>query len=363
MIAAAENVSDIGNSLNVKKRRNKRLTNYWDVLFKPGCKPIVEVYGWNIESSNGPKNSVCPSVSRLKLDGASFSNCDFDGVFTKLTFTNCNFVGCDFASQWKYVKFNDCKFSKCSFTMTTFRNCKFSDCEWSGISVSGSETRFENTVITNPIEFISATYVNLDPGVLKDNNKVASYQRYRHEHTKAKLARRLFENSQASSDEDIYYECVRLYLTQSINSKKYAVMHQIENGGGGFLRKLYLRSKRVVFSAEKKIINISGWVNGWGGSLVRPASLGLLMVLSFSVVYNMELHWNSVRSVETFFEGYWKSLIMAIDVTFLFGYTKHLNSGDGLLVQFTGIFNALLGLWWYAIFVPTVMNRICRVKV
>lgn len=363
MAAGSENVSDIGVSYTSKKRRNKRSTNYWDILYKPGDKPITEVYSWNIENSNGPRNSICPSASRLKVEGATFSNCDFEGVFAKLVFTDCNFIGCDFAAQWKYVKFNGCSFTDCSFTMTTFRNCKFSGSSWRNISVSGSETRFEYTVITNPIDFIGSTYTNLNDEILKNNNKSSSYQKYRHEHTKAKLSRRLFVNSQAASDESIYYQCVRLYLTQAIESKRFAVKHQLDNGGVGFLKGLYLRSKLAVFSVERKIINASGWVNGWGGSLVRPAFLGVMIVLLFSVIYNLELNWSAVVGGGGFFEHYWQALVMAVDVTFLFGYTKHLQVSTELPVQFTGIINALLGLWWYAIFVPTVINRICRVKV
>lgn len=363
MGVSSDKVSDIGISPALKKRRNKRLTNYWDILYRPGSKDITEKYTWNIDNSNGPRSSICPSVSRLKLSGASFSNCDFDGVFTKLFFADCNFTDCDFASQWKYVKFSGCTFSRCSFTMTSFRNCKFSDCKWDKISVSGSETRLEYTVVSNPIDFIAATYTNLDAEVLKNNNKAISYQLYRHEHTKAKLSRRLFVNSQASSDEGIYYQCVKLYLIQSIDSKKYAVKHQIENGGGGFFKNMILRSKLAVFSLERKIIKISGWVNGWGGSLVRPAALGLSIILLFSIIYNFELNGETIKDVKTFAGSYWKSLIMAADVTFLFGYTKHLNVDTKLSVQFTGIVNAVLGLWWYAIFVPTVINRICRVKV
>lgn len=362
MGVAVENVSDIAARIPGRKRRNKRLTNYWDILYKPGSKPLTEVYGWNVEHNNGPRSSICPSASRLRLEGASFSTCDFDGVFAKIVFSKCNFIDCDFASVWKYVKFNECTFTRCSFTMATFRYCKFSDCEWQEISVSGSETKFEDTVINNPRTFIAATYTNLNSDVLKNNNKVSSYQKYRHEHTKAKLSKRLYDNSQKSSDESIYYDCVRLYLTQCLDSKIYEVKHHIENGGGGFLKTLYLRGKQLVFTAEKKIISLSGWVNGWGGSLMRPAMLGVFLILVFSIIYSAELNPGKIIDASSFFGVYLSSLLMAIDVTLLFGYTKHLRDDSAVTIQWLGILNAVLGLWWYAIFVPTVINRICRVK-
>ncbi|MDH1692593.1 pentapeptide repeat-containing protein [Pseudomonas sp. GD03766] len=360
MSGQTENVAALPLKSTPAKRRNKRTSNYWDVLYKPGGKAITERYDWNIEHNNGPRNSICGGASKLKLVEAKFSNCDFEGGFSKMTFTDCTFKDCDFASTWRYIKFNGCVFESCSFSMSTFSNCKFSGCSWKDISVSGSETKFEWTVIDNPRQFMAATFVNLDENTLKNFNKTPSYQKFRHEHTKSKISKRLYENSKQSSDESIYYECVRLHLTQSLDSKIYAVKHQIESGGGGAIKNAYLKCKSMVFSAEQAIISISGWINGWGGSLVRPAALGVFLILLFAVLYSF--FETAAVDAKSVLHGYPKAVVMAMDITLLFGYTKHISTSTEAVTQFIAIANAVLGLWWYAIFVPTVINRICKVR-
>lgn len=53
-----------------------------------------------------------------------------------------------------------------------------------------------------------------------------------------------------------------------------------------------------------------------------------------------------------------KSIIQSFDITFLAGYTKYVNARDDYGIQLICLTNMLLGLVWYAISIPTVINKI-----
>ncbi|MEH3675301.1 hypothetical protein POW18_23435, partial [Enterobacter roggenkampii] len=60
-------------------------------------------------------------------------------------------------------------------------------------------------------------------------------------------------------------------------------------------------------------------------------------------------------------EGYYyimSSIIKSFDITFLAGYTKHISNTDGLFKQFTILSNMLMGLFWYAVAIPSLINKI-----
>jgi hypothetical protein len=108
----------------------------------------------------------------------------------------------------------------------------------------------------------------------------------------------------------------------------------------------------IIFYLEFFLLRISGWVNGWGASVARPAIVGVLIGSAFMILYRYTGVANSFKL----------AAMKAFDVTLLFGYTKHASTGTCFSEQVKYAANAFLGLWWYAIFVPTVINRISRVR-
>lgn len=52
------------------------------------------------------------------------------------------------------------------------------------------------------------------------------------------------------------------------------------------------------------------------------------------------------------------SLIKSFDITFLAGYTKHVTSNDSLFKQCIVLSNMLCGLFWYAVAIPSLINKI-----
>ena len=60
--------------------------------------------------------------------------------------------------------------------------------------------------------------------------------------------------------------------------------------------------------------------------------------------------------------GFVQAGVAALEITLLIGYTKYTALDTPLWSQLLFVLNMILGLWWYAIFVPTVVNRVNRVN-
>lgn len=354
------------NATHTLKQRPKRLRSYWEPIFNPNCKPPTSSFTWDTRKTTGVKQALCSSEMLQKILGSSstkgwtiksykFLECDFIGFFNPgLSFNNCKFDLCDFGSTtWRGTKFTGCTFNKCSFTLATFEQCQFNDCNWSESGISGTETKLFDTMIGNPESFISSGFTNLDANVLSQNgNSSPAYQLMRLEETKMKLARVVLSNNERNADDSVYYESVKIYLIQALRAKKQQAKFQMASGKN----KLRNMGTFALCELEELVISLSGTLNGWGANLARAASIGLILTAFFSVIYFI-LGQSEATPVT------WKlSLIKSLDVTLLIGYTKHATSTLGWKTQALYGANAILGLWWYAIFVPTVINRICRVR-
>lgn len=348
------------------KQRPKRLKSYWEPIFNPNFKGPTSDFQWDTRKTTGVKQALCSSETLQKtldtvgargwtIKSYEFVECDFIGYFKSgLAFNNCSFERCDFGSTtWRGTKFTDCTFDKCSFTLATFEQCQFNDCKWIDAGISGTETKLFDTVIGNPESFISAGYTNLDSDVLSQHgNSSPAYQLMRLEETKMKLARIVLSNNERNAEDSVYYESVKVYLLQTLRAKKQQSKFQIFHGKK--------RVRNVVTFAfcklEELVIGLSGTLNGWGGNLARAASIGLILIAVFAGVY-FALGQPEPTPIT------WKlAFIKSFDITLLVGYTKHATSALGWKTQALYGANAMLGLWWYAIFVPTVINRICRVR-
>ncbi|WP_333992025.1 pentapeptide repeat-containing protein [Burkholderia cepacia] len=284
-----------------------------------------------------------------------FSNCDFQGNFTTmdLSFTGCEFINTDLGySNWKNIKFSRCKFIRTSFTLATFEQCQFIDCSWEEIGISGTETKLFDTTISNPWDFVLSAYTNTDKDVLKQHgNTNPAHQTMRLEETKVKLSRAILSSSERNSDDLVYYEAVKTYLTQSLHSRRVRAAYDRDTTKSTATK---LKSIWVIalLDTESTILKLSGSINAWGYSLARPALVGFALICIFALIYFL----TGISSTAKL------AAMTSFDVTLLVGYTKHASEQSTWPAQIVYGVNALLGLWWYAIFVPTVINRISRVR-
>ncbi|EOC0478879.1 pentapeptide repeat-containing protein [Cronobacter turicensis] len=347
-------------------QRKKRIKNYWEPIYDPFFTGPTNEFDWNTSQKTGIKKSLCKSEAlqssknNLKVRGWTIKNfdfieCDFLGHFTPaLAFNHCTFEKCDMGSStWTGTKFSNCTFKMCSFTMVTFEQCIFNNCVWENTGISGTETKLFDTIIGNPKSFIDSGYTNIDKDILKQNgNATPEYQVLRLEETKVKLARTVLSNNERNSEDAVYYESIKVYLLQSIRAKSAKSLFNIKNKNKRIKNSLALFFNEF----EKGLISVSGTINGWGGNIGRAALFGVLIILIYTFAY-------SLVSFDGFEPLTWKlALIKSLDISLLIGYTKHATNALNWKVQTLYGVNALLGLWWYAIFVPTVINRICRVR-
>jgi hypothetical protein len=346
---------------------NKRRASFWDPIYDPQFRGTSAKFDWDTSNVTGIKYSECTADAlksamenagkvRWTLKGIKFENCDFRGDFNSLalSFNECQFENCDFGSaNWVNVKFSGCKFSRASLSLATFDKCQFIDCSWFEIGFSGTETKLFETTISNPWKFIMSAYTNTDKNVLdqRGGGAAPAYQIMRLEETKVKVARVVLSNSEKSGDDKVYYEAVKTYLIQSLVSRRTRASYDIRTHP-----KMWERIRAIgtysLSKIELGILRLSGLINAWGYSLARPALVGLLIILLFSGIYKITgISCNQKLAIMTSF-----------DVSLLVGYTKHASEESTWAAQVIYGVNALAGLWWYAIFVPTVINRISRVR-
>ena len=347
----------------VPKKTTKREGHFWDPLFGSASAPKIRNGDWDLDTITGLNNhcisadiffSKYDQYNRIKILDKSFSNCDFEGHFTekKITFSKVVFKQCDFGEcRWKDIKFSDCSFVECSFTLSIFHSCEFRNCYWEKIGISGNEMKLIDTIITNPGEFIDSSYTNLDPDTLARFRTTENKQLGRLAETKTKVARQLVTNLAMSGEEIGYYLAIEIYIKSFIEWKKWDCRRRILRKDGIF-KDNWNRARLISAHVEYYMMNFAGLVNAWGGSVIRPFFIGCLIVLSFAALYLLF----GVRS------GIYSAFSTSIDITLLAGYTKHASKQDGFLIDSIFLANMLIGIIWYAIFVPTVINRISRVR-
>ena len=342
----------------------KRQRNYWEPVYAPedSTKPFIE-FDWNTVNYPSVKKVQCRAATlslktakfeRHNIKSVIFHTCDFEGDFdfNKLSFINCRFVNCDFkSSKWINTKFSDCHFEKTSLSTSKFVECQFNNCTWKNIGISSNEMHISRTRISNPHDFIQAAYTNTDANVLGQFSTSPKYQSYRLEGTKAKVARTLLSSIQDHGDDDAFFDGVKANITQhliaKIAHKKYfrtqasSAVDWIKNGG-----------VELALRLELAIVYLSGWINGWGGKLGRALIAGITLILIFWAIYKMC----------GFVPGYLQSGLAALEVTLLIGYTKYASMQAPISLQAAFAANMVFGLWWYTVFVPTIVNRVSRSK-
>ncbi|MDR6632291.1 uncharacterized protein YjbI with pentapeptide repeats [Phyllobacterium sp. 1468] len=293
---------------------------------------------------------------KIVISNVIFDKCDFLGDFTSATptFKNCEFDRCDFGlTKWRRAKFKGCKFYRCSLTLATFEGCEFRDCKFSEIGLSGNETLLIGSTFTNPAEFINAAYVCVDEETLKTRGRgvIRQYQIMRLEGTRATVARAIMNNMMTYGDEKTYYKSIELYQNISIKAKIMEVKYKLSENTG-LDESVINIIDLVTLCFESVIINIAGKLNNWGASIARPTLIGALLIAIFAFLY-----W--VSGIRETFLG---ALSASIDITLLIGYTKHAANNLTSGTKFVFSLNMISGLIWYSIFLPTIINRVSRVR-
>ena len=93
-------------------------------------------------------------------------------------------------------------------------------------------------------------------------------------------------------------------------------------------------------------------MNGWGSSIMRPIALGVAICIGFAVSYclteNLEIA---------------PALIKSFEILLLFGYTNHTTPlTDTEIISLLPFLNAVSGLVWYAVTIPTIVNKLTRIR-
>lgn len=339
--------------------RHHRHNNYWDAIYDP----LIDLSNFKKIDYDELKNNTGPQymlfdISQIgntivDIEDITFKQCDIYGENNglRINFKNCTFIKVFFGySIFNNVKFQNCTFNHSSFSMAQFNNCQFINCNFQNVSFAGNETIFKNTII-HAEDIIKSGYTNLDENVLSQKATSVEYQRSRFEKTKAKFAKMLVSSLANTTDDDLYYNAIKTYLICRSKARIEDFKLEARTHSKTILRSLLFSIKAKVAVVELGIIRASGFINNWGNGLFRAMSFGLLLILSFTLYYYM--------IYGTSFVG---GLIKSIDITFLAGYTKHVTTKTPTLQQIIMLLNMSLGLWWYAIMIPTLINRICNIR-
>ncbi|EEE44241.2 putative low-complexity protein [Roseibium alexandrii DFL-11] len=317
---------------------------------------------WEFTNNKGPcrvlyRSQDIEQKNFLKIENINFEDCDFQGVFTTpIIFKNCSFERCDFGlCTFKRAKFTGCDFTETSFSQCKLENCEFRECQYTRISFSGNETQLPQTLITEPEKFIfggEAAIRNLPEG------KSPIVQKLRFEETRSTLSRSILANLQSEGSEDTFYSVVRTASICEDRARVAKGAYRIHKSGLPFpLRRILpwiwntaaglIQCVSALLSLA--ILLVMGWLNGWGGNLVRVLLVGVVMVTA--IAYRMSYKFKL---------PYGEALIKTTEVFLLFGYTDHSgrNSQDPMLIFTT----ALCGLFWFALAIPTVVNRLTRTR-
>lgn len=289
----------------------------------------------------------------FNVEKVNFSECDFIGetTVTRLTFKAFFFEKVYFGyTRFSNTKFQNCTFSHSSFSMAYFENCQFIDCKFIDISFSGNETLFINSQVDSD-RMIKAGYTNLDKAVLESKGTTPEYQISRFEKTKAKFSKMLLNSLSNNTDDDLYYTAVKTHLLSRARSRIAKYEYDRNHLSPTKWKKITSYFKVKAAKIELYILIISGFINNWGNGLLRSIMFGIGIILLFSAYYWLEFGTSIIGA-----------FIKSIDITLLAGYTKHVTKDTPTLAQCIMLSNMIFGLWWYAIVIPTLINRICTIR-
>lgn len=308
-----------------------------------------------------------PNTKRITIKNATFENCDLRGnnKGQKITFAGCVFKKVYFGhAELHDINFESCDFDESSFSLAKFINCSFNDhCKFKRVSISGGKTNFENSIINSgnlllhSFKYATNEYCN-EHGFHKEE------QVYRMYLSQVKLARNILNSVSVIGDDDTYYNAtktlfqLRLKERESkinLSARNYKDKAKDEKKIKNWSFYLYKKLRSSLFPVEKFMLNIFGFINGWGSNFLRCIAFGFLICISFSLVYLLQgidsialLSWSAVG----------KSIIQSLDITFLAGYTKYSTTGTPPFEQFILLINMILGLFWYGVSLPTLINKI-----
>ncbi|MDV2100107.1 anti-phage Hailong system effector protein HalA [Serratia marcescens] len=363
--------------------RQHRIKNYWDVTYDSQIK-LEEFIPWGFDDLNingrnnsGPRkvtidltipDQIANSRSQdgkiilTKIKSENFKNKFFEGyVFTecdiygdnkgvRITFKKCEFRKVCFGyANFKNIKFIDCIFNECSFSMASFENCQFNNCIYNDISYSGNETKLKNTYI-EPGKFINSLFVRQDKDILEKEGATPEYQKYRSYGTKTKCSKVVLNSLSTIPDDEAYYQAVEVHFKCKQISKQKAI--SFERADSKIIKKTWYSLLLLKSMVENFIINTSGLINGWGGGLFRCVFVGLFIMIMFAGIYSITSSGDIIGS-----------LMKSVDITLLTGYTKYSTqtstTGAEELSEVIHLINMMIGVWWYGILIPTLINKIC----
>jgi uncharacterized protein YjbI with pentapeptide repeats len=327
---------------------------YWEVTYKK-TSPAFDP--WKLtktildeEKASGKDNvevSTEAGTRGVNLKAKHFETCDFnhftldDSSFYKCTFVNCLFD----KSNFNHVKFSKCHFETCHFLNVKFQNCQFLDCEFENISASAEQVYFISSSLLAS-KFVDALSTNLS--ALPDNT-TASYQQYRLLKTKAKIAGRILIGLRDEPEPNILGDANRTFEI-SLQNRQIAAARWIDDGQKLVDQNNWNQFVMVPFRrAELEVMRFAGFFTDWGSSPVKSGWFLLGAFGLFWAVYWLVLGQN-LRD----------AALRALDCTFVFGYGNYQRGSKIQAIDWVMFVNALVGLWWYGLFVPALTKRIFR---
>ena len=320
-----------------------RINNYWEPTYDGRTKrESLSKFNWEeLDVNNGPNKRSCfwnELNGNRSIIAKVFTMCDFWGNLEGRTFTHCTFDRCYWnRGVWKDVKFQNCRFENSSFAFANFENCQFNGCSFKNIGISGNETKFTNCII-DPESLIKAAYTNTNEGVLKRHHKEVAFQINSLEQSKAKLARQLNLNNNFYSE--FFYSGIRVAILQEIKARIAKRQYHIK---WYLLIPLFFLLGDYI---EYVLWKVLGALNGWGEKTIRVLVFGLLLVLLFAFIYR----FSNISPT------FGKAFIRSFDISIVAGYSKICN------VSWLELLNLVLGMIWYSIAIPTVINKLTRTR-
>lgn len=323
----------------------------------------------NLDNSDGKGESEKPNTKRIVISNAFFEMCDFRGNNSgqKITFKNCQFTRVYFGHSELYdVNFDNCVFNESSFSLAKFYRCFFNEtCKYKKISISGGKTNFDNSIISsegllsNAFKYATTEYCN-EHSLNKED------QVYRMYLSQVKLARNILNSVSIIGDDDIYYDATKTLFKLRLKEREskiklaasnYKTAAKDQNKLKNNTLWIYKTTRSFLFPFEKMMLNFFGLINGWGSNFLRCMFFGGIIFIIFAIIYFIQQSGAEGTNL-TWNQQLLKSMIQSLDITFLAGYTKYSVANDPPTQQLLLLINMILGLFWYGVSLPTLINKI-----
>ncbi len=341
-------------------KNTQRKTNYWEPVYNPSQNDLIEkiLCKNDFDETTGWKELIIDLKSFLdlysKYDNYTFNTVDFSGTLepekTKsISFSNCTFQNVSFSGTiFKNIKFQKCKFDKTTFSLSTFESCEFRDCQYIDIGISGNTTIFNDCYIDSK-KLLDNAYLNEDKNLLKEKNTTPLYQKYRHIKTKSVIARKIMSMPPVMNDLSMLIQSISVARNYETKASIYGNLNHIMTES--FWSKIpYILS--VFFPIlEWIIINIFGWLTGWGYKIGKTTFIGIFGIVIFSLIYNLYVFED---------KSYIENLLKSFEYWFLIGYTKYSFQDLSIYTQLIIFCNAFFGSIWFASLIPVVFNKMSK---